>query len=173
MTRSRPKLPSEKRKTDYDNSDKRLDDCIKELNDILNNVKNKQLRNLVYEKINDTVDSPDIDFSPKFDFSPGYDSLRKTIDEINKKQSDQIDFDKLRDLMKKINSIKPYKQTDFTIRSPPKVFDSTIEKLYKPSKPSQPSKPSEPHERRIGAGERAAVRVKELTVKIYMITLYF
>ena len=173
MTRSRPKLPSEKRKTDYDNSDKRLDDCIKELNDILNNVKNKQLRNLVYEKINDTVDSPDIDFSPKFDFSPGYDSLRKTIDEINKKQSDQIDFDKLRDLMKKINSIKPYKQTDFTIRSPPKVFDSTIEKLYKPSKPSQPSKPSEPHERRIGAGERAAVRVKELTVKIYMIILYF
>ena len=71
MTRSRPKLPSEKRKTDYDNIDKRLDDSNKELNDILNNVKNKQFRNLVYEKINDTVDSPDIDFSPKFDFSPG------------------------------------------------------------------------------------------------------
>ena len=104
MTRSRPKLPSE---TDYDNIDKRLDDSNKELNDILNNVKNKKLRNLVYEKVNDTVDSPDIDFSPKFDFSPGLDRLRKTVDEIHKKQSNQIDFDKLRDLIKKMNSLKP------------------------------------------------------------------
>ena len=74
MTRSRPKLPSE---TNYDDIDKRLDDSNKELNDILNNVKNKKLRNLVYEKINDTVDSLDIDFSPKFYFSPGLDTLRK------------------------------------------------------------------------------------------------
>ena len=74
MTRSRPKLPSE---TNYDDIDKRLDDSNKELNDMLNNVKNKKLRSLVYEKINDTVDSLDIDFSPKFYFSPGLDTLRK------------------------------------------------------------------------------------------------
>ena len=72
-------------------------------------LKIKKLRNLVYEKINDTADSPDIDFSPKFYFSP--------VDEINKKQSDQIDFEKLRNLMKKISSLKPYKRTDFTIRT--------------------------------------------------------
>ena len=41
MTRSRPKLPSE---TDYDDIDKRLDDSNKELNDILNNVKNKKIK---------------------------------------------------------------------------------------------------------------------------------
>ena len=111
MTRLRPKLPSEKRKTDYDDIDKRLgdsrkrlDDSNKVLNDILNNIKNKKLRNLAFKKMNDTVDSPDIDPSPKINFSPDFESLRKTVDEINKSQSDQINYDKLMDMMNKINS---------------------------------------------------------------------
>ena len=64
--------------------------------------------------------------------------------------------------MKKVNSLKPYKRTGFTIRRSSKVFDSTIEKS---SKPSKPSKPSEPCEQGLAPGDRAAVRVKELTVE--------
>ena len=113
-TRSRPKLPSEKRKTDYDDSSKNLDDSNKELDDIINNIKSKQSRDLVNKKISDIVnnignrrlDSPDIDLSPDFD------SLRKTVDEINKDQSDQIDLDKLLDeitksRLKKVEPIEP------------------------------------------------------------------
>ena len=61
--------------------------------------------------------------------------------------------------MKKINSLNPYKRRDFTIRTSPKVFDSTIEKS------SKPSKPSEPREQGLAPGDRAAVRLKELAVE--------
>ena len=66
--------------------------------------------------------------------------------------------------MSRLKSVKPYRPTAdlSTIRRPPKVFNSTIEKLDEPSKPSKLSKSSEPG---VGAGHRAAVRVKELTVE--------
>ena len=72
--------------------------------------------------------------------------------------------------MSRLKSAKPYKPTAdlSTIRRPPKVFDSTIEKLDEPSKPSKLSKSSEPSKSSksgVGAGDRAAVRVKELIVE--------
>ena len=90
-------MSSEKIKTDYDDSNKELDDSDKELNDVINKIKNKKSRDLVNKKLNDIInnignrrlDSPDINFSRDFD------SLRKTVDEINKDKSDQIDLDKL------------------------------------------------------------------------------
>ena len=93
--RSRPKLPSEK-KSDYDDSNKQLDDLNKQLNDYINNIKSNQLKDLANKEINDIVnnigkrrlDSPDINLSPKVNFSPDFDSIRKTVDEINKKQPD-------------------------------------------------------------------------------------
>ena len=97
-------MPSEKKESDYD------DDLInniksEQLDDLINNIKSKQSKDLVNKKIDDIVnnignkrlDSADIDLSPDFD------SLRKTIDKINKKQSDQIDYDKLEELVK-VNS---------------------------------------------------------------------
>ena len=48
--RTRPKLPSEKRETDYDDIDKKLAESEKELNDILDNVKVKKLRNSLHKK---------------------------------------------------------------------------------------------------------------------------
>ena len=69
--------------------------------------------------------------------------------------------------MSRLKSVKPYRPTAdlSTIRRPPKVFNSTIEKLDEPSKPSKPSKLSKSSEPGVGAGHRAAVRVKELTVE--------
>ena len=118
--------------------------------------------------MDDPVDSPDTDFSPKLDISQALDDLKKTVDEINKKKSDQIDFDKLTDMMKNINSLTPYKQPNLNIRRPTKVFDSTIKKSSEPSKPSESSasfKPSEPSKQGVGAAERAAVKIKELTLQ--------
>ena len=162
-TRSRPKLPSEKRKTDYDDSSKnlddsskKLDDSNKELDDIINNIKSKQSRDLVNKKISDIVnnigsrrlDSPDIDLSQDFD------SLRKTVDEWNKDQSDQIDLDKLLDeitksRLKKLEPIEPkgyssmfrsncnqLSRTQKTKKSS-KVLDNITDDLNKPSEPSK------------------------------------
>ena len=88
----------------------------------------------MYKKIDDIIDSPDIDPSRKIDPSPALDSLRKTVDEINKKQSDQIEYNKLMDLIKNINlnKMEPWRP-DLNIRRPPKVFDSTIKKSFEPS----------------------------------------
>ena len=114
---SRPiKPPSQKIKPGYDvnknldDVNKNLDDINKNLDDLINNIKNKQSRDLINKNLDDIInnignrklDSADIDLSPDFD------SLRNLVGEINKDKdkSDQIDYNKLAKLIKdKLNLV--------------------------------------------------------------------
>ena len=172
--RLRPKLASKEKESHYDDINKQLDD-------IINNIESKQSRDLVNKKINDMVnnignrrlDPPDIDLSPDFD------SLRETVNEINKDISDQIDFDKLAELTKsRLKQVELSEQRDFSNMLRPNcnqlsrtqktkksskilsnvinTLDSTIKNLNKPSKPSEPA---------FGPGDRFSIRVKEMDVE--------
>ena len=107
--RLRPKLPSEKRKSDYDNVNKEFDDYNKNLNDLMNDIRSKKSKDLINKKINDIVNN----IKPfKIDDSLGDDSVEKNldmlrrntnnlIDEINKRdQADEIDYDELANLIR-------------------------------------------------------------------------
>ena len=91
--RLRPKLPSEKIESD----DGDLIDN-KELDDFINNIKNKKSRNLVNKKINDIVNNignKKLEDPSDTDFSLDSDTLTDLVDKINKDESDQIENDEL------------------------------------------------------------------------------
>ena len=117
--RLRPKLPSEIKESDDGDFNEQLNDVNKQLDDFIKRIKSKQSRDLVNKKLIDIVnnvgnrrlDSPDINLLP--DFS----SLRNLVDEINKDQSDQIDYDELAWLA--INKLLPGQLTQSMSTIPP------------------------------------------------------
>ena len=106
----RPRLPSQRRKSDYD-------DVNKDLDDLIDNIKSKQSRELVNEKVNDIVNNignKKFNGTADIDFSSTLNDLKDTVDKVNKDnqtdKTDQVDYDELAELTKAklaVDNIKP------------------------------------------------------------------
>ena len=93
-----------------DDVNKQLNDANKQLNDLLNKIKSKPSRYLVNKKLNYIVNNIGnrTSHSPDINLSPNFSSLRNLLDEINKDQSDQVDYNKLAKLtMAKLLPLDP------------------------------------------------------------------
>ena len=154
----------------------------KELNDIIDNIKNKKSRDLIDKKLGDIVnnignkkleDIKDLDKST-------FDDLKNTVDKINKSQDEQIDWDGfLSRLIKGMQDpLLPYKplpdlsrrKPDLSRRKPnmqpnksKKILDNIINVLDKTLDSPVLSGP--------GAGEKFKIQVLKYDIKILIIIL--
>ena len=161
--RLRPKLQSEKRKPDYD--DNLIDN--KELDDFINNIKSKKSRDIVNKKLNDIVNNiRNKKLEDPSDFSPDFDSLKDLVDEINKDESDQIDFNKLVEITEaklKLDNLKPIEPEET------KDYSNILRSTRVPASKRQKSKilknVTDSSDETSGAGERFAISDKESEIK--------
>ena len=107
-----------------------LNDNNKKINDIVNNIKNKQSRDSINDIINN-IKNKKFDDPADINFSSSFNNLRDLVNEINNDnqtdETDKINYDKLLELIKaklalgNLKPIEPFEPVDLSISRPPNI----------------------------------------------------